>query len=152
MGDIHCTDIYTFMGGDSRNHRMGLHLAKILWNHICNLNGLVPKCITFLAQTGQEQSCCPTGKFIIPNHLISQEQDRVQISEQMQMYSIPRTGLCLTSGLMLTLLFPDEASFQQLNKPWLISCCCGNWLHIHMPGENVFSPCDNPKSGKVIYK
>lgn len=82
------------------SYRMGLHLAKILWNYICSLNGLAPKCITFLAQTGQEQSCCPTGKFIIPNHLIRQEQDRVQISEPMQLYSIPRTGLCLASGLM----------------------------------------------------
>lgn len=82
MGDIHCTC----------SHRMGLHLAKILRNHIFNLNGLEPKFVTFLVQTGQEQSCCPTGKFIIPNHLISQERDRVQISKQMQLCSTLRTG------------------------------------------------------------
>lgn len=75
MGGIHCTC----------SHGMGLHSAKILRNQIFNLNGFVPKFINFLVQTGQEQSCCPTGEFIIPNHLISQEQDRVQISKQMQL-------------------------------------------------------------------
>lgn len=91
MGNMQCTC----------PHGMGLHLAKIFWNHIFSLNGLVPKFITFLVQTGQEQRCCPMGQFIIPNHPISQEQDRVQISKQMQLYSILRTGLCLTSGLTI---------------------------------------------------
>lgn len=46
MGDVHCTC----------SHRMGLHFAKILWDHIFNLNRLVPKCITYRAADPQENS------------------------------------------------------------------------------------------------
>lgn len=70
MGNNHCTC----------SHGMGLYLANISCNRIFGLNGLELKFIIFLVQTGQDQSWGPSGKLVVTNHLISQEQDRVQIS------------------------------------------------------------------------